>query len=338
MQVENSGQKAQAEWPGRPCAWSGEGWPPLANRGVEARLVEPWQRRVDWLTLTLGSEEASELTARYELQDVGNAVKGFRRSERRMVLGGLVWRRWEPYTASRLHGLDYESWEWDGEHAMYAAAEWAGKGRPSRIDVAWDWEVAPHETADGLFNLLRPFVERAGLTIGVSGSEPHLTRYVGAPSSEFRIRIYRKDVQQGELWCGPPTMRFEAQMRDGVARDWWAMWAQNRERAYAMAAGRVEACLGLRVQGEAVTWSEFEEPQQKNDAQLMLACFDQWGDHIAAWHAAGVPVLELIEERPASRSGVARRKQRERRLRANGVPEVVTMVRSVLAARMLSGG
>lgn len=292
---------------------------------------------VDWLTLSVPDEVAGHLLGETDRAGDGHAGRGFRQSEERLCVGGRVWRRWGPFQPSKQWGTSYESWEWDGCQARAAARAMRGRdGRPSRVDVAFDFSCSPELTAcqlvEGWRSEGQPSQSVGGQTMAVSGDEPWLTRYVGAQSSDRRIRVYRKDVQDPTFDLGA-VMRVELVLKDRRAREWWAVWQRDEDSALAAAAAHVEAMTGWAPLPESGELPEREAVESADVVGELFAFVQQHGQSIATWESMGVPVVELCMERAAQagRSGRCRMRQRAARIAAQGVDAVVGAVRVLLA-------
>lgn len=321
---------------GTPPAARGGSQPPCADRGVETvdGVRERFSTAVDFLTLTLSSEQAGSLMAETVLDEPGYPKRRFGQTEKRMALGGSCWRMWEPSQGANGFGRAYESWEFVGSVASVYARKLAGVGRPSRVDVAFDFACD-----DRLF--VRRFVDRlAGrlrrdVVPEWSERGNDATFYLGARSSDWRIAIYRKDLQQGPLWdeAFPPVLRIEARLKSDLARDFWAAWAKSASDGFAMVAGRVEKWLGVAVMDQTSEWVETVKPQEFDHAQRLLAFMEQHGGAIDEFRRAGVPVLELAALASSKRSRVSRwrSESRLRQLLTASVPGVVDLVRKSLA-------
>lgn len=313
---------------------AGQTDPPLLTGGSLQPIpgVRPFSRAVDFLTLTLGVREAEPLLSECPLCEEGKAWHGFRVSERRDVLGGKVWRRASPVTPSRAHGLEYESWEWQSEVAALNVARVRGIGSASRVDVNFDFEVSALLTAQAWFEAhALQHVSNVDLTWGLSGNSPHFTVYVGAPSSERRVRVYRKDVQQGGAWWWGPVLRVELQLRGESARDWWTGFGIDEEAAYAVAAGQIHRMTGVHVNARESDWSHFVQPEICDIAQGVFQFVKQYGELVDDLASSGVDVLALCADKPGgSRMAGTRSRKRREALQRVGPSTVESVVRRLL--------
>jgi hypothetical protein len=239
---------------------------------------------------------------------------------------------------SRAHGLDYESWEFGGKvaHESVHFLGLAGMGRASRVDLAFDFEVPRDVTAAVAWEWIRPHVEALGLTPGSWTQGGVSTHYVGAPSSDVRLCIYRKDTEGGPLWESsglPPVLRWEIRFRRHAAADWWRLYATDTEGAYGMAAQKVHDMTGARLQDELTEWIRFERPEVFDVAQQVFEFVKQYGTLVTCLDEAGVDVLALCRESPNGQSRTTRWRTAARRalIEAVGASVLEDCVRRSLA-------
>ncbi len=313
--------------------------PPLLTGGVRQHRTSFGaleSRSVDFLTSTLSTVEALRIvTTLSTLDEPGYPKPGFAKTERRVVLGGKAWRRFEPRQSSNRWGMDYESWEWSGGPSSFAAMDLRGRDvKPTRIDFAYDFSVADTFTPDDFFDLVKAHAESQGIGNGISGQNGKNTRYIGSINSPRRIRIYRKDWQQPgflELGFGP-TLRIELVLKDEHAESVWPVWSDDMERGYAAAAAHIFAMTGVRVQAEVGEVPEVVMPEALDDAAGLFQFLEQYGPKVAAWFAAGIPVHELAEERlkVSSRDCKHRIEAMIAHVKNVGVNDVVGIVRQMI--------
>jgi hypothetical protein len=244
---------------------------------------------LDWLTISVPLEVASGLEQHTEPDSDGTTQPGFKRSQRRIALGGDCWRRFDPREPSKEYGLDYESWEFVSA-AAGPAADWLSdkRGRPSRVDVAFDICVDPSMTSDRFVELCSPFITRS---TGISGQDGVNTRYVGAAESDLRLRIYRKDLQQGLAYTTEfgPVLRVELIMRKDRARAWWIAWKSDKARAFAAAAGLVRHLCGASIGSEFADLPPLPRLDPQSEvAQRLFTFVKQHATVLAAAHACGL--------------------------------------------------
>lgn len=302
--------------------------PPLLTGG----LLRPLSRSIDWLTVTVNAAVARDLLADTRLDEPGYARPGFKRSERRLTWGGLCWRKWEPLQPSNAFGLEYESWEWSGPAAACAAEFLAGKAdcRPSRVDVAFDFECPESFMSDDLVPHYQPWAVSKGISLGIAGQGGVNTHNVGSKQSDRWIRIYRKDLRDPVLMnLLGPVLRIEPVLKGDLAVAWWETWRVSYDTALAGAAWHVHEMMGLRVQDSMHEVPPLVMPESADEAEELWQFLRQHGDRLAAWNRAGVPVADLAEkydQRPSSRTKAMRDRRRDDRLAKLDVGELVDLL------------
>lgn len=307
--------------------------PPLLTGGSSQNQCV--SRSVDFLTLTASSEVGAELMRQNPFSESGGACRGFSKSEARLCIGGQCWRRWEPFQPSKSFGLAYESWEWAGSVAMFAADAVARFDvRPSRVDVAYDFACGVRVMADDVAGRCEAWMAERGIKGGVSGEGEINTRYIGSRLSERRIRIYRKDLESDVLaeLLGP-LMRIELVLKNDHARAWWKVWCRSREDAFAAAAAHVHQMSGMELQALTVGVPEFVKPDAADEAQSLFQFIKQHGDRVGSWIDAGVDLVALVNEhreQSISRKRAFRAKARGAAMQSAGVDEVTQLVRLML--------
>lgn len=295
-----------------------EARPPFANRGVDNTSCIHTNNllgcSVDWLTASIGRDTAENLCAITELEQVGGSRPGFKSSQLRTYSGGKVWRRFDPRQASKKHGLNYESWEWSGDSSPWGASYLREhETRPSRVDICFNLSVPGTVMADEVLENARHHFEKQGLTDGISGHGGINTRYIGSKASPRRIRIYRKD-KQDEAWAHlyGPTIRIELELKDEHARNWWAVWASDENRAYGVAAGHIEHMSGYKlIDTEDVP--ELVKVEQATPATLLASFIRQNGATLLAYFDAGIDVMALAKHKVNLSSSVCRSRMKVKR-------------------------
>lgn len=283
--------------------------PPYANRGVDnLKHISPdnvFAVSVDWLTASVGDDVAGMLLDWSGFEREGGTPSGFKRSELRTCPGGQVWRRWEPRQPSKAHDLAYESWEWSGESSICGAKLLRlHVARPSRVDVCFNLSISAGLTADQVLEHARPHFESQGLTDGISGHGGINTRYIGSKASPRRIRIYRKD-KQDQAWAHlyGSTIRIEIELKDEHARNWWKVWAEDEQKAYAVAAGHIEQMSGYRLM-ETEDVPELVKVEEAAPAARLAQFIKQHAGTLLANADAGIDVMALARSKMASSSSV----------------------------------
>lgn len=321
--------------------------PPLLTGGLiqdQSRILSPESRfgvSVDYLTATVSTGDGTGLlTAHTEHEQDGSASEGFEKSERRLCLGGSVWRRWEPREPSKRWGHAYESWRWNGSQAASGVDLVARCENPkiTRIDVAFDFQVDDELTA---LHLVRSLLadqddEKTpqGFKVGESGDRPHLTMYVGSMSSDRRIRIYRKDIQSPSFafGCGA-VMRVELMLKKRYAEAFWDVFNHDRQAGYAAAAAHILEMSGLVVAEEIGYVPEFVPPEIPDVAQRLFSFVTQHAATLDEFASAGVDVWSLAAQRfeAMSRMTQHRSKQRRSQLREAGPKAIERLVSRMIA-------
>lgn len=317
--------------------------PPLLTGGLEPGGEDvcgvPVGVGIDFLTVSMSSEVSAAQQLRGKLVEEGGSRPGFARSELWDVVGGQAWRRYEPRQASRAFGLDYESWEASGGAAACLAWDLIDQPvRPSRVDVAWDFQVDEGLLADEVFERLQAGAERRGFKGGVSGHGGVNTRYIGSPTSERRIRIYRRDLKdKAVLFHQGPVLRVEVVLRDDVARGWWAVWSRDQAAGWAAAAAHVHEMTGRRVQADVGQVPELERvPEAVDAAQMFFDFVQQHASTVKAAQEAGVDLFGLVGlmSETWAKSTQSRHRRRVGALVAAGAKEVEELVRAMIVAKL----
>lgn len=317
--------------------------PPLLIGGLTPEDVGQMSHvGVDFLTVTVPDMTARDLLGHSEQSEDGYAKPGFAKSEKRLILGGDCWRRWEPRQASQAWGHSYESWEFSGHSASWPSRFLRGREcRPSRIDIAWDFSVDETYTADTFHDAVFPWCEARGITTGIAGHAGVNTRYIGSRKSDRMVRVYRKDLEDAVLAeILGPTLRVELVLKGGHAAAFWQVWklAGSEDEAWPAAAAVLQYMCGLAISpGEMPS---LEVPECKDESQRLLAFIEQHGATVTAFEAAGVPLVDLCREASEgiSKRTKIRQTQRVLELRRQGVEQVVRLVRDVMQGKQLRRG
>lgn len=355
-----SGHAARVRPIGR-CTVIAGALPPLANRGVVTGGETPEEggiglrtlisASVDWLSVTVGPSEDAGSVGAYlmtlsTLDEPGRPQRGFKQSERRAVIGGYAWRKWDPYVRSERWGDRYESWECSGSPASSMSMHLRGRApvKPTRVDVAFDFQCDEDQTSDAVAEAMRERHEARGLTSGVSGQDGVNTRYIGAASSDYRVRIYRKDLQDPAFrdLIDVPVMRVELVLKADRAWAWWTLWDCDMDRALAAASSFVHEVTGLRPLPGEHGWPELVMPDGADVAGQLAMFIEQHGSLLATMQAAGVDVVALAKDHaawsagrpgPAGRQARSRMLARTRAVREVGADVLASMVASILRQR-----
>lgn len=290
---------------------------PSAPLVLTGGLLHPLrERRVDWLTASVPTPVARELGRLTTMVEIGRGVIGFHSSDRRECPGGKVWRRFDPAQEHKDWGKQYESWEFQGESAPWGAQVMRGlEGRPSRVDLAWDFACDEKRTPDEVSAVLGPHAESVGLTLGIAGQGGRNTRYIGAVKSMRRIRIYRKDWEDERYarMVGP-TMRVELVLKADAARMWWPIWQADERRAWASGVGHVYEMTGHLVEQEIGDVPKIAIDAVVAERIKLQRFLRQYSSTLAAYHRAGVRILELAEKQERESTCRMRRSRLNRRV------------------------
>lgn len=302
---------------------------------------------IDFLTLSMGSQTAADLLAVTLPHDDGGRVAGFAQSEQRLCLGGKIWRRWDPHQSAKVWGNEYESWEASGFESQWLS-KWApGRDvRPSRVDIAFDYEVTDDVLSDRIRESIEdpahPGFTREGVSLGINGQAGTNTHYVGAFESERRIRIYRRDLLHAYLvqQVGHPILRVELQLKRAHARAWWDLWATDAtngtKHAYEAAAAHVYAMCGLVVRDVVGTVPNIVHPDASGNAgQAVFQFITQHVRMLKACHDAGVDLVSLTNEADAIASDRTSRRavNTSREFQSVGADDIESVVRMLLTAK-----
>lgn len=288
--------------------------PPTTNRGVDIPPSQtgpygpPYARGVDYLTITTGPEAAGWLLRHSDLLEEGRPSQGFQRSENRIFGSSrqnkaqTTWRKYDPYSPSRLWGLNYESWLCAGPPA-HAFAELLTAGpahdmRASRVDIAWDYLVMETDDADTFADTVRSHCTNKGLKFHDQGPEDNHTKYIGSRASSRRIRVYRKDRQQPQFFPNP-VLRLELELKGDTAAAWWPVFCRDSKRGFAAAASHLYDMTGIKPQETGEIPPQPVQPELKATDTLFHA-LDQYGVYLDAAIEAGIDVPGLSKLRRES--------------------------------------
>lgn len=273
---------------------------------------------IDYLTLTIPDQSSDILTTATDYDRPGYGNEGFRASEYRTFHGGVCFRRMEPVSESKQHGLGYESWRFPGPNAAPAAiiAKQIEGAKPSYIDFAFDFTCTEEDLSDHVIDACRQHVEQSGFSIGISGKDNTNTRYVASKTSDRRIKVYRKDLDdKAYAALHGPTLRVEVTLKAEHAANIWHIYVeQGQDKAFACAAAHIKHMTGLEVADTIGTIPELVHVDQSSAAALLAQNIKQNASWIHAALRAGVNLPELIalvveQQSPVARSRMNRRKR-----------------------------
>jgi DNA relaxase NicK len=103
----------------------------------------------------------------------------------------------------------------------------------------------------------------------IQGTDGGMTCYVGAPSSEYRIRVYDKGVESGKAPAGE-KWRFEVQLRRVPARRAYSQILRSDDADSCIQAIVHEYC---RAAGIVVPHTEHQRPSSEGDEVLPADAF-----------------------------------------------------------------
>ncbi|MEX2215091.1 MAG: hypothetical protein WD768_13230 [Phycisphaeraceae bacterium] len=265
-------------------------------------------------------------------------MEGFKQSELRTCQGGECWRRWNPVNKSPEWGTEYESWKFPGVAAKWAAEFLRGKeGRPSWIDFAFDYECDAGYLADHLIDAVKGHTDERGLSVGIAGRDDVNTRYVGAPSSDRRVKVYRKDLQSA-AWAANfgPVLRVELTVKGKQAVALWLPWQVGKEEAATVAAAHLLDLLGLRVRPRVGEVPELPRIEGAAIADRVYTFLDQYAPMMAVLESMGLSWSELVHRRASmvNRMGRTRMKKLAGEVQAaGGVDAVGSLVNLMLSKK-----
>lgn len=307
--------------------------PTQINISVGEILSQSVCPSVDFLSITLPSSDVLRLLVHVRSERPLSAGRGFARRSRYDLhfseyhYSGECSRSWEPVYPSSDYGMDYESWEFPGRIAVMALALVDSRGRPSRVDVCWDYpcraDTDPVDVLDywSVPSRLRGVASQGGIATG----------YVGSPASDRRIRVYRVDRSPNHPDVRSPTLRVELVLRHDYARDWWSQpdWL----RRHAMAAGHLRHMVGWSPVGVCVDPPPIDRvlsPAVLRVARMMR----QYAGMLSALACAGVDLAELAAlcHDSATRWSTARSKQIAQAVHDVGAQQFVRDVISLVSA------
>lgn len=257
----------------------------------------------DFCTVTLSKPSAATLIRLTRPHESGSPRPGFKASERRLCLGGFVWRRWHPLQTSKSYGDDYESWETEGEASRWLMDAALGEdSRASRQDYAFDFGVESLMPRD-LLPLFRPRLEALGIEPHFAGPESSCTVYIGSRQSDRRVKIYRRDLKDPALLHDgfPPMLRIELELRGQMGHALWRHRQLTGTDGLDVACTHIAHLTGYRVAEDAVPLpSPLEASPESDTAQMVFQFVQQHASMIDAADRAGVDLTRLARARLAS--------------------------------------
>lgn len=293
----------------------------------------------DWFTVTVGKEGIKRLLAMSKFFEHGRPIKGFAKSEQRISSDFICWRKMHPAQPEKVLGFDknYESWEFVSLSAAFIIPQLTDvECKPTRIDIAFDTQVADDFMADHLIESVRPHVHSKGISLGISGQGGIHTHYVGSPHSDKRIRIYRKDFQDiavAKIYRS--VLRVELILKGGHAIAFWRVICNSLQQAYQTAAAYIEEMTGLALIPENL--AILPKIEKKIPSQLSKRLYHfikQYGVFHWALDAGGVNLKSLVnlKYQTSLKSKVSRLRIRrlEHELKTTDINTLEMIVRSAI--------
>lgn len=230
---------------------------------------------IDYLTVTVPEITAEVLISKTGDDEPGTAGRGFRESEKRMCMGGFCWRRWNPITSSKRWGTEYETWEFAGVTAFDPARYLLDHpSKPSRIDIAFDYQVPSDFYPIELEALIQDHVESRGAKIWYAGERKKQTIYVGSRKSDRQIRIYRRDEKNPLLAAeGHHILRVELTLKREPAEAIWELMRQGGTNGQPQAAAHILEMIGYAPCDEVAEIPELLRSDEDTEAVQMLLQF-----------------------------------------------------------------
>lgn len=319
---------------------------------------------VDWLSMTASVNACKLFEMETKFIAKGGKSSGYAMSNKRMLDGQICWQKIAPYMASPKYGSDqyrYESWEFSGAQAghawtislgleMLVVGKFGDKNyepsypKPSRLDIAYDFECAEHETTDYLCDLMRARIKEYNNAVSVhnekqrykkykikpmkdlwydaqlKGKRGELTFYLPFLGAPRLVRIYRKDIQNPAA-CDdfgvPYILRIEMEMKEDWALKAWN--ARKDDGHYAVAAHMVAELTGILV-GSTVKGGYVGNTKEVTceATKLFNACM-QYKAMMPMWAELGIDCFEVMKRLDTIQSKTSRSNIRKKMKYINDV-------------------
>jgi len=241
----------------------------------------------------------------------------------------------DPRVESAALGLDYESWVFSGPQAAIAVllAKPITGARPSRVDIAFDFPVDLTTTADDVLESFRDHYEGLRLTDGISGQGGINTRYIGSASSERRVRIYRKDLDdRAYAELHGPTVRVEVVLKAKHAEAFWQDYTEHGEQhALSIAAAHLASLTGLHLDGSG-DLPVLVPVEASAPAQKIAYWVEQNASALVAMCEAGIDLKKLCDRQvlKQNRQAKYRRNKRKKAITDAGAKNVQHLASLIL--------
>lgn len=255
----------------------------------------------DAFTVSVPLGIAEQLLHRSEAVETGFGTTGFKQSEKRICMGGDCYRRFDPHTASKAWGMEYESWEYKGQPSTRPIRDLQGQEcKPTRIDIAFDFDCPEDYFPSDFEDSVLPFVNNKGIDINYAGKRLSHTVYFGSRKSERMIRVYRRDVKNPLLAAeGRNILRVELELKKDMCLAFWAHITEHGpDSGIVVAAAHVSQMLGVAP----ITHDGYLPPLLRTDedteaVQMLLQFIKQNSVMIEACRAAGIDTERLAREK-----------------------------------------
>jgi hypothetical protein len=174
--------------------------------------------------------------------------------------------------------------------------------------------------------------------LGISGQAGVNTCYVGAASSERRLRIYRKDLQDESYKAAyGPCMRVEVVLKGDYARAAWKS-AQAASQGYEQRLAQAASAHISDMTSGALTMLQDAElpptmaPATSSPAESIAAMVRQYWSWLGVCESLGVDLAELVEQQrqAVGRETAWRHKQRLAQAREQGSESLSAEVCTIL--------
>jgi len=340
---------------------------------------------VDFLGITTSSFSSEYLMNNTEFVADGKRTKGYSQSQQRLFGNSVCWRKYMPHQKSKRYGkcgFKYESWEWAGSSAAKAwelslGLDMINHGkfgdedyqpaipRATRLDVAYDYVCAEHETTTFLAELMFKQFEQYNRNVAahnrrqkfkkyhmkkiknpwvkpeVSGALGELTYYLPRRTGPARfVRIYRKDIQNPE-YCDVYGVKYIMRI-EVVLKEDWALKAWNARKDgghFSVAAYAAAELTGIRL--EYRSRKELLSPEEVADeAQRMFNMCQQYKAVVPMWDELGMDWNNVMTRLNVAQSKASRSKikKRHKYIKAVGPDKVMARVNVLVDEYLMQSG
>jgi hypothetical protein len=205
--------------------------------------------------------------------------------------------------------LAYECWEASG----YVSSNLLDltipyeTARGSRID--WEWtfqcsgDLRPEDIVKAFTSSDRPSHTGGGVSLGIAGQGGVNTCYVGAASSDRRLRVYRKDLQDKSYKAAyGPCMRVEAVLKGHYAHRAWDAAQSAAGGSYAHVLAKAAAAhIEELTDGVIQIRPDAERPKTLRPAttaagEAIAAMIRQYWSWLEVCERVGVDLSKLVHQ------------------------------------------